>query len=107
VNQWIFEMYTVSFVGALAAMFWPVLLNVFRNGPSLVETYRIGKTTSRVAYFAAAVAIALVVSALGFFAFGQAAIKDELQALGALAYFSAFTYGFSAGSAIEEPLKKK
>lgn len=104
-DNWILSMYLISVAGALAAMFWPPLLAKFRAGPSISDMYRVGGA-SNAGYILAAVAIALVVSALGFFAFAQGAIKDDLKALGALAYFSAFTFGFSAGSAIEEPLKK-
>lgn len=104
-DRWIIAMYLVSVAGALAAMFWPPLLAAFRNGPGIAQTYRVGGGGNG-AYIAAAVVIAFVVSALGFFAFAQSALRDDLKALGALAYFSAFTFGFSAGSAIEEPLKK-
>lgn len=104
-DGWILSMYMVSVAGALAALFWPPILATFKDGPPVSVLYRTGGSGWG-RYIAAAVFIAFAVSALGFFAYAQGAIKDDLKALGGLAFFSAFTYGFSAGSAIEEPLKK-
>lgn len=107
-DAWVLAMYAVSVVGALAGMLWPTLVATFKTGPGLrgVAAYqRFGIGGQMTRYIVATIAIALVVSALGFLAFTQQAIKDELQSLGLLAFFGSFTYGFSAGSAIEEPLK--
>lgn len=97
-NAWILSMYGVSVVGALAGMFYPMLIGTWRAGPGLLG--------QRVNFIVAGIVIALIVSALGFFAYLNPALRDGLKDLGLLAFFSAFTYGFGAGCAIEEPLKK-
>ena len=117
-GNWLWFMFGWSVVGALIAMFWPAFIAIFRTGPSGIRIYRaivVGSISAAtttgignwIRFLAVSVLIAVVVSGLGFVAFIRGEdTQQDLHSLGVLAYFMAFTYGFGAGSAIEEPLEK-
>ncbi len=105
-NEWLLKMFVVSVVGSAFALMWPLLVARFRAGPK--PKYRgTGDSGSTAVWFLVVLVIAAVLAAVGFGVFlGEKDTRDELKALGLLGYFSAFTYGFSTGALIEEPLKK-
>ena len=103
-TQWLLIMFLVSVAGSIFALVWPNLVARFRNGPR--NQYRI-PGGGLLGWLLVVVVIGAVLAAVGFGAFlNDKETRDELKALGFLGYFSAFTYGFSTGALVEEPLKK-
>jgi hypothetical protein len=122
-------MFIVSCIGSFAGLFWPLLIAVWKRGSASIYKW-IGPeartsfggeppTRSRVGYvliewilpgllfLIAAGVIAVIAAAVGFGVFLQdEKVRKTLQELGFLGYFSAFTYGFSASSLVEEAMKK-
>jgi hypothetical protein len=106
INKWLLEMYAVAVIGAVLAMLYPRLLARIKKGPTLsAQLYR-ASVQGWGGYLATVLAVSCIVTALGFAAFITGSLEDEVKKLGGLAFFSAFTFGFGAGSATEEPLKK-
>src|SRR4051812_28270335 len=104
-DKWLWAMYLVSVLGSILAMLYPRLLGLVRGGPAIAVLYR-KPFSSITGYAFGVVAVSAIVSALGFAAFIRGTdLEAPVKDLGLLAYFSAFTFGFGAGSAAEEPLK--
>lgn len=105
--SWTHKMYAASAVGSTFAVFWPTIIKLMRvNQPEpLGDKMTAGKRYG--VYLGMGVVIGIVVAALGFAALlGSKENQDSLRAAGSVAYFVAFTGGFSAGALFEEPLKK-
>jgi hypothetical protein len=127
--HWTLKMFIFSVVGSLAGILWPILITYYRKHTT--DTYKavsgsgarivkqtpgtkqgmvVSLSSSFVSFFVflvLSIFIAAIASGVGFFAFLQNSdTRTSLQNIGNLGYFSAFSYGFSAASLIEEPLKK-
>ena len=105
--DWIWVMFLSTVAGAIFALFWPYLVKVFKGlGPG--DFYVIDSVIPRfLAWVVVGGIIGTAVAALSFATFlGTAENQAALKAQGVIAYFAAFTAGFSAGSFSEEPLKK-
>ena len=107
---WTVWMLIATVVGAFAGIWYPSLVAWFKhNAPD----YHLSSVAdpAPLRLFKALVAsllISAIVALLGFVAFlGDAANQTALQATGLLAYVSAFTSGFTAGTVFEEPLRKR
>ncbi len=102
---WLQRMYLFSAIGSCTGVFWPTLVKLFKmNQPVALEN----QPPSRryVVYIVLGVVIGVVVAALTFATFlGSKENQDQLKAAGSIAYFTAFSAGFAAGSLFEEPLK--
>jgi hypothetical protein len=128
-TDWAREMFIVSCVGSLAGLFWPILIALWKRGsasiyrwigpeshthlggdpptPSAVRYVFIEYIFPILGFFLVAVISAVIAAAVGFGVFLQdERVRNTLQELGFLGYFSAFTYGFSASSLVEEAMKK-
>jgi hypothetical protein len=100
-------MYLASAGGATFAVFWPAIIKLLRDNQP-VPLAAVPQARRLLVYLGAGTLIGLVVAALGFATLlGSAKNQELLKATGALAYFTAFTGGFSAGALFEEPLSKR
>ena len=104
-NGWLWAMFAACVAGSLAGIFYPTFLRLFVDAKPLVE---LDATTGRwLTFIGLGLVIALITATLGFAAFlGNAAHQAELRALGVLAYFTAFTAGYTTSSVATEPLKQ-
>lgn len=103
---WIAWVFASVVAGSICGIFWPAVVKQFRDSTPVAVAFS-DPRSKIIRYLVFGVIIAVVVSALGFAAFvGTPAEQEALRALGSLAYFTAFTFGFSTASMIEEPLKK-
>jgi hypothetical protein len=106
---WLAWMAVVAVVGAEAGIWYPTLIGWFKKN---VPDYHVASAgdsggLQAVKLFAASLVIAAIVVLLGFAAFlGDATNQAKLEATGVLAFLSVFTYGYTAGSLFETPLRK-
>ncbi len=113
--DWTTEMFFWSVVGAVAGLWYPLLVAVWRKEMS--GLYALGLERTRLSRGARAVlrwlllgalgvTLGIIIAAVGFGSFlADPARRRELESLGTLAFFTAASYGFSAGSLVAEPLK--
>lgn len=86
----------------------PAVLRVLYRIAELVLLPFVKYTGKMLLLITAALLIALVSSAVGFGAFLQdEQTRKTLESTGLLAFFSAFTYGFTTATLVTEPLKNK
>ena len=121
---WTTKMFIVSVIGSFAALMWPILVALYKKkSADIYKMLSIGGGARSDGGFIAYSAILVIGGILGFLilafvisaiaaAVGFAAfLQDDqkrvaIQNLGSVAYFVAFSYGFSAASLVGEPLKK-
>jgi hypothetical protein len=130
-NKWMWAMYFSSVLGATAGIFFPILVAIFKAQSSVIyviiaryqeSRIKFGKNDEAVRtrnkvleviafisiFLFIAISVASIASAAGFFAFLQSPESQKTFAsLGALSYFSAFTYGYSTGSLVAEGMRVK
>ena len=116
-NEWIIQMFIAAVLGSYAGLLWPILVALYRKQSTQIFSMleiKIMKANNVlliifkiILFFAVGLVIAIIAAAIGFAAFLQdETTRETLKNLGILAYFSAFTYGFSSASLVEEGLKK-
>lgn len=105
---WLIGLYLTSVVGAVFGIFWPAMVASFKGGGQARLAVAFDDSQKKIAlHLGLGIVIASVIAGLGFVAFaGTTENQTRLHGLGLLAYFTAFTSGFSAASLIEEPLKQ-
>ena len=119
-DPWVRNMYLSSVAGSIAGIFYPSLVALFKGTKVFLDatikailTHNDLTASSSSTELIAGLlllaflgtAIGIVVTAIGFAAYmGSTENQTKLRALGALAYFSAVTFGFAAGLGFETAL---
>src|SRR5438874_9227090 len=109
--DWTKTMFAASVLGAIAGLWYPVLIHFWRKGTAALYKLDSASRLARPAQIALTVLglflggglLGLIVAAVGFGQFmGDAdnAKRQTLEGLGVLSYFMAVSFGFSAASLI-------
>ena len=108
-DAWLISMLFASILGGIAGVVYPMLIAWYKKlQDAMYITVSDNKILNKIAFVILTVLIATIVVVLGFVAFvGNEQTRQALYDSGMLAYFSAFSSGFTAASFIEEPLKKQ
>jgi hypothetical protein len=125
-TQWLWSMFGVMCAGTFCGLIWPLAIAWWRSqqaelykwispptkyggvAPSSFGKFWVDYLLPFVKFAIVSTFITAVVAALAFGPFlSDGETRKKLYELGWLAYFSAFSAGFAAGSAAEEPMKNK
>ncbi len=106
--NWVWAMFLSCAAGSVFAVFWPYIVKLFKSsGPARFYVFDTDSPFRFLVWIVVGGVIGVVVAALGFATLlGTPENQAALKAQGMVAYFAAFTAGFSAGSLFEEPLKQ-